>query len=682
MKKLLFCLLIIHGLVLAANARAAEDDESQLFVLADGSQVVGEIVIDSGEHIMVRDPLTGKSRTIQRKNIVSVGPVPENLTPTKSTELGLAVYTLSDGEQRIGVVVFDFGTQIMIRDPLTGDEFSFKRSEILSVSNAPVDIDAARPTSLRFDSQRYPDSGVLVVGDSLDIRFAGVVQPCVIMQLTPPPNCILVAGPGVSEKPTSTGISVPVYFAGMGLDNDASAKIQTLDSNIETAVEIVSSINQRGIYALLKDETVLELEIAPRIIGGAVKFSIQTEQGAPRAKIRYGWVEKIAMSEIDLQNHTNGFDMNEFHETGSLRVQNSIEKLVDGASGVGVVLSIHVPEESTLLVAPGVVATSFEHVAEIPVYFNGFGLDKYANGTILGRSNNPNAVPEIIRRINERGLFVLQNDGRVMKLEIAPRTLNGAVVLPPNQSVKTEATRRPKASRRGGSGNGRINNQESSSEGANALVNESNEAEVLFRWIEQPHLAEHDVWKHAIDPIFSNYESTAKASLLLVEQGRDQIRKINRSISGGIPIRHSRCDGKGYLKPNQRSIFTLQEEKEYQRLLSNAMSSAGNGMTTVAIRITCSLCENGVERYREVNPEYLSALRTHIGIVEKGVAATSSLVDKIVRLRDELHSDQAEKWETEDWMVWFNKKPEWTPDLVELNEDFAKSDARLSKLKP
>ena len=304
--------LFVALLLLASSSSGQEG--VRVYTLFDGTQIVGELVIDSGTHIMIRDPLTGNSWTIERAQITSESSDPDDVAALRDhAQESVRVYTLSDGTRVVGEVVIDSGSHIMVQDPVTGEKRTFERDLIVTVSDDAADVESARPDDARFDGDRYPHRVVITV--STILRDAAGRPRIELLwdtsHATDAVACYLLSGPGVLQTAASDDgrlfvLGLPASLISESLlvvdgEVDTSALAQSLDR----PAQFVEQMNGWPLYGLFADGIVRYLEVAPRTDVGAIEFiSSDTDNGRVWVcELRAGWVDAPEMSEPDLWVH-------------------------------------------------------------------------------------------------------------------------------------------------------------------------------------------------------------------------------------------------------------------------------------------------------------------------------------------------------------------------------------------
>lgn len=74
---------------------AVAQDSVRVYTLSDGTKVVGEVIIDSGTHIMVKDSQTGESRTFERAQVVSESSDPDDIAAFRHGAAPVPTLTLN-----------------------------------------------------------------------------------------------------------------------------------------------------------------------------------------------------------------------------------------------------------------------------------------------------------------------------------------------------------------------------------------------------------------------------------------------------------------------------------------------------------------------------------------------------------------------------------------------------------
>ena len=254
---------------------------------------------------------------------------------------------------------------------------------------------------------------------------------------------------------------------------------------------------------------------------------------------------------------------------------------------------------------------------------------------------------EIVERINDWRLYGLFADGIVRYLELAPRNELGAI------SFDT-----------------------ADPDGKGVWV-----GYLRAGWIDAPEMSEPDLWVHALDAQYAEMEHRATAASQMIRRARE----IEESLASSIPVYDTRCGGDGVLSPNQRSMFTLSEEREYQDKLRRAQASvpsSGTYMYRVRIEVDCSTCTDGIKGYRRPTEAYVQAAQDHVALLRRAEHLAGELVSYVGKRRDALRTKRAESYSRDAAIAELEDGAQRLREWVSITQEIGASENRLRGIRP
>lgn len=352
------------------------------------------------------------------------------------------------------------------------------------------------------------------------------------------------------------------------------------------------------------------------------------------------------------------FDHERFSDQVDLVVPSSIE--IDATDEVWILWvprsvvpgqdeTLQAHESCLLIAAPGVLVTPTDKSGA-------FTLRLVASRLLPRQTETPSNVgsrpaqrtaTNWVEYLNTAGIYGLFADGQVRRLEMATRDASGALAL--QKSTKYGPAR--------------------------------SEVSVPCGWVPESDKGEPDLWVHALDAQYAEKVRQATAAYQMIRRAR----QIQESLGSRVPVYDSRCDGDGILLPNQRSMFTLSEESEYQDKLRRALASipsSGTYMHSVEINVTCSTCKKGIKSYRRPTETYSQAAREHVALLRRAEQLANELTADVARKRDGLRMKRTENYSQDAAIAELEAAEQQIREWVSIIQEIDASEKRLRDIQP
>lgn len=219
----------------------------------------------------------------------------------------VSVYTLSDGTTVIGKVIIDSGNYIMVKDPLTGEKQTIDRAQVVSVSAALEDIEASRPIGQQFDEENYPLTIEMTVSPSSEIEADRLAVNLIwdSSYVLEDQVCYLISAPNVLEIPSEGrnehfSMDIPTKLV-----KGSSDEFESIEITLSQPIKICERLNTWKVYGIFADGIVRRLQIATRTDQGAIEFLSNNNSSIDvwTGKLRAGWIDEPDMHEPDLWVH-------------------------------------------------------------------------------------------------------------------------------------------------------------------------------------------------------------------------------------------------------------------------------------------------------------------------------------------------------------------------------------------
>lgn len=302
-----------------------------------------------------------------------------------------------------------------------------------------------------------------------------------------------------------------------------------------------------------------------------------------------------------------------------------------------------------LIAAPGCLTTPIDESGAFRVSLDASRMlspGKESSPSVANRPTRHTALTWV-EHLNSMGIYGCFADGQVRRLELATRNASGALAL-----------------------------QESTTFGS-----ARSEVNVPCGWVVEAGMSEPDLWVHALDAQYAEMERRATAASQMIRRARE----VEESLASSIPVSDSRCGGDGVLSPNQRSMFTLSEEREYRDKLRRAQASvpaSGTYMYRVKIEVACSTCTDGIKGYRRPTDAYVQAARAHVALLRRAERLANELVSDVRRRRDALRSTRAENYSRDAAITELEAGVQRVREWVSLTQEIDVSERRLGGIRP
>lgn len=148
------------------------------------------------------------------------------------------------------------------------------------------------------------------------------------------------------------------------------------------------------------------------------------------------------------------------------------------------------------------------------------------------------------------------------------------------------------------------------------------------QWVESPNVTQADLNRLAFLPRHQENLIKAQNVLARIEAEVEDARRVADSV----PIGCERCEGDGHLTARDAGIFTWNERRQFDRLVSAAAAEVHSGFRSLVITVECSACAgSGKIGVREPTPEFKALVVERIALLMENASGMKLCIERIER---------------------------------------------------